>query len=358
MSRFWRRAVLAAALNVTLAVGAAGAQTVVVKNAPAGAAIELRWNGEPVGRASAGADGIATLTFPQGKLDRPESDARVLVDVCEAVRVITLVERAMQPPPAEAACSRTDIGQFVLLQAGTSLLVDLGPAAPTLWVRQGPVPPDWLLNIEEGPAERPRRPAPTGLILFADGSYTSFSKFAQSACGTLDCDASTFKPGYSVGASIWLSQYFGIEGGFRKPSVAKVTGEETNYQYESTLDARVITTAILIGVPVGPVRFYARGGATHHRATYHTTQTIHDRTLTIGGVEQTIPGGTQEFELRTGGWGWLFGGGLEGWLGRRVALYGEANYGALKGGARDDGEGELDDRITTLGFGLRIRLGG
>ena len=358
MSRFWRRAALAAALNVTLAVGVAGAQTVVVKNAPAGAAIELRWNGEPLGRASAGADGIARLAFPPEKLGRPETDARVLVDVCEAVRSITLVERTMQPPPPETGCTRTEVGQFVLLQSSTSLLVDLAPAAPTLWVRQGPVPPDWLLNIEAEPAERPRRPAPKGLMLFGDGSFTNFSRFTQSACGTLDCNSSAFKPGYSVGASIWLSQYFGIEGGFLKPSSAKATGEESTYSYESTLDAQVITAALLVGVPVGPVRFYARGGATHHRATFHTTQTIETRTLTIDGVQQTIPGGTQELELRTAGWGWLFGGGLEGWLSRRVALYGEANYGSLKGGARDDGEGELDERISTIRFGLRVRLGG
>ena len=358
MSGFWRRVALAAALNVTLAVGAADAQTLMVKNAPAGAAIELRWNGEPIARATAGADGLATVAFAPNQLGRPEVDARVLIDVCEAVRLVSLVERALQPAPSEAGCTRTEVGQFVLLQPTTSLLVDLGPAAPTLWVRQGPVPPEWLLNIQDEPVERPRQPAPKGLILFADGGFTGFGKFSSSACGTLDCDTKTFRAGYSAGAALWLSQYFGIEGGFMKPSAAKVTGEESTYQYESTLDTQVITAALLVGVPVGRVRFYGRGGATHHRATYTTSQTFDARTITIGGVQQTVPGGTQEFELRTAGWGWIFGGGLEGWLSRSFALYGEGNYGALKGGARDDGEGELDERITSLKVGIRIRLGG
>ncbi len=357
MSGFWRRVALAAALNVTLAVGAADAQTVVVKNAPAGTAIELRWNADAVARATAGPDGLATVAFAN-QPGRAETDARVFVDVCDATRRITLVERALQPTPPEAGCTRTEVGQFVLLQASTSLLVDLGPAAPTLWVRQGPVPPAWLLNIEAEAVERPKRPAPKGIILFADGGFTNFGKFSASACGTLDCDAKTFRRGFGVGAAIWPSQYVGLEGGFRKTSNATASGDETNYSYDSTLDAQVITAAALVGIPVGPVRFYGRGGATHHRATFQTTQVIEPRTVTIGGVQQTVPGGTQEFELRTTGWGWIFGAGLEVWATRSFALYGEANYGSIRGGARDDGDGELNDRITTLTVGIRVRLGG
>lgn len=357
MSGLWRCVVLAAALLVIVAAGV-DAQTVVVKNAPAGTPIELRWNSQPVGSATAGADGLATVAFPAGKLDRPETDARVFVDVCDAARHITLVERALQPAPPEAGCVRTEAGQFVLLQPMTSLLIDLAPAAPTLWVRQGPVPPTWLLNVEAAPAERPRRPAPKGIILFADGGFTEFGKFSASACGTLNCDAKTFRRGFGVGAAIWPSQYFGLEGGFHKSANATVSGDEAAYSYDSTLDAQVITAAALVGIPVGRMRFYGRGGTTHHRATTRTTQRIEPRTITIGGVQQTVPGGTQEYELRTAGWGWIFGGGLEGWLSRSFALYGEANYGSLKGGARDDGEGELDERITALKFGIRIRLGG
>jgi hypothetical protein len=358
MSRFWRRAALAAAGFLTLAIGPADAQTVVVKNAPAGTAIELRWNGDAVATATAGADGIGTVAFPANRLGRPETDARVFVDVCDAVRRITLVERAVQPPAPEAGCIRTEVGQFVLLQPTTSLLVDLAPAAPTLWVRQGPVPPTWLLNVAAEPAERPRRPAPKGIILFADGGFTEFGKFAASACGTLSCDKKAFRRGFGVGAAIWPSQYFGLEGGFHKAANATAAGDETLYSYDSTLETQVITASALVGIPVGRVRFYGRGGATHHRATFHTAQTIEPRTLTIGGVPRTVPGGSQEFELRTAGWGWIFGAGLEGWLSRSFALYGEANYGALKGGARDDGDGKLDDRITALKFGIRIRLGG
>ncbi len=358
MRGLWRRVALAAAFSVTLAAGAADAQTVVVKNAPAGTPIELRWNTQPVASATAGADGLATVAFGANQLGRPETDARVFVDVCETVRRITLVERALQPSPPESGCTRTEAGQFVLLQPTTSLLVDLAPAAPTLWVRQGPVPPTWLLNLAAEPAERPRFPTPKGIILFADGGFTEFGRFTTSACGTLDCDSKTFRRGFGVGAAIWPSRYFGLEGGFHKSANATASGSETNYSYESALDAQVITASALLGIPVGRVRFYGRGGAAHHRASTLTTERIEPRTITIGGVQQTIPGGTQDYELRTAGWGWIFGAGVEGWLSRSFALYGEANYGALKGGARDDGEGELDERITTLKFGIRLRLGG
>jgi hypothetical protein len=349
--------VLTGALVLMLAA-AAGAQTVVVRRAPAGAAIELRWNEKPIATGTAGADGNVTLAFPAGALERPETDARVFVDVCEAVHRVTLLERALQPSPPDTGCRRTEVGQFVLLRPATSLLVDLEPASPTLWVRQGPVPPEWLLDTPEAGAERPRQPAPTGLIIFADGGFTNFSRFTNTVCGTLDCDAKGFRPGYSVGAAFWLSQYFGVEGGFLKPSDATATAEESTFSFDSSLESQVITAAALVGIPVGRVRFYGRGGATHHRATLHTTQTFEPRTVTIGGVQQTIEGGTQELELRTAGWGWLAGGGLEGWVTRRFAIYGEANYGALKGGARDDGEGEMDERISAIRFGIRIRLGG
>ena len=89
-----------------------------------------------------------------------------------------------------------------------------------------------------------------------------------------------------------------------------------------------------------------------------TRQTIDPRTITVDDVEETVEGGTQELELATAGVGWLVGGGLEAWVSRSVAIYGDVSYSRLKGGARDDGEGEMDDKMTSVRVGLRIRLGG
>ncbi|MBP1634094.1 MAG: hypothetical protein H6Q10_668 [Acidobacteria bacterium] len=358
MSRFGGLVLGLVALNVIVAAGVAGAQTVVVRNAPAGTALELRWNETQAGSTTAAPDGAATITFPAGQLGQPEVDARVLVDVCEAARRVTLVERTMQPSPPDPGCRRTDAGQFVLLRPTTSLLIDLGPATPTVWVRQGAVPPEWMVDREET-AERPRRPAPTGVMAFVGGTYTNFGNLEGLACGGVtDCTANTFRPGFSVGGAYWPSQYFGLEGGFLMPSDATVTGSGTNYKFDTNLDSQVITASAVVGIPVGRVRFYGRGGATHHRATLHTTQTMDTRTIKIDGEDVVVEGGTQAFELRTAGWGWLFGGGMEAWLSRRFAIFGEGNYAALKGGARDDGEGEMDERITTLTVGVRFRLGG
>jgi hypothetical protein len=53
----------------------------------------------------------------------------------------------------------------------------------------------------------------------------------------------------------------------------------------------------------------------------------------------------------------LFGGGLEGWVTRSVAIYGEAGRAALKGNARDGGEGSIDSGLTFFFFGARVRIG-
>ena len=88
-----------------------------------------------------------------------------------------------------------------------------------------------------------------------------------------------------------------------------------------------------------------------------TTQTQDPRTVTVDEVVQTIPGGTQTFELKTDGWGWLFGGGLEVWVSPSFAIYGEFDYGALKGSDVSGGEARIDDRLTSALLGLRVHIG-
>ena len=52
----------------------------------------------------------------------------------------------------------------------------------------------------------------------------------------------------------------------------------------------------------------------------------------------------------------MYGGGAEGWVTPKVALYGEISFAKIKGNAEDKGEGLVDDRLRFLGFGVRIRL--
>ena len=67
---------------------------------------------------------------------------------------------------------------------------------------------------------------------------------------------------------------------------------------------------------------------------------------------------TLSYELQTDGWGWVFGGGMEVWLSSVFGFYGEFGTASVKGTAKDDEEGVVDDRATYVLFGARVRLGG
>jgi hypothetical protein len=54
----------------------------------------------------------------------------------------------------------------------------------------------------------------------------------------------------------------------------------------------------------------------------------------------------------------VFGGGMEVWLSSVFGFYGEFGTASVKGTAKDDEEGVIDDRATYVLFGARVRLGG
>ena len=94
-----RLLLLAAALNLTVCVGAATAQTVIVRNAPAEAPVEVVLNDVAVGSAKANEKGDALV--PVGLSEhvmKTETDAQIFVDICPTVRRVLIVERAVQVP--------------------------------------------------------------------------------------------------------------------------------------------------------------------------------------------------------------------------------------------------------------------
>jgi hypothetical protein len=135
------------------------------------------------------------------------------------------------------------------------------------------------------------------------------------------------------------------------------SGSGNAYNFDSRLDSRIVTVVGKAGVPAGPVRIYGLFGGTYHRSLFQTEQTNDPSTVTIDGVEVTVPGNTQTFELPTDGWGMVFGGGLEVWVSPTIGIYGEFTRAALKGNARDDREGSIDDRFTSVFAGLRVHIG-
>jgi hypothetical protein len=205
---------------------------------------------------------------------------------------------------------------------------------------------------------------PTGLVLFGGGALTRFRDASALACGDIsNCSGDDAGLGYTAGLAYWISPFVAVEGSYLRPAKSEAngagqTGIGQNYRFNSFLDAHVVTFGGKIGGPIGSVRLYGQAGGTYHRATFGTAQSFDEVTVVIDGVSRTIEAGTQNFELKTGGWGWVMGGGAEVWLTRSFGFYGEFGRAWLKGSALDDeDEGTMDDAVTTILFGVRIHVG-
>jgi hypothetical protein len=332
---------IAAALNLTVCVGAATAQTVIVRNAAAGSAIEVVLNDTPVGSAKANDSGDALVTVGiSERLMKTETDAQVFVDTCPAVHRVLVVERAVQVPVQDAGCTRRDMGGMFLVKSVSSLVIDVGGPSPTLLLRQGRVSLD---------PPRVWKPAPTGLVVFGGGGLTKFGDVVTTACGNQSsCSGDQSTTGYTFGVGYWITPIFGGEATYVKPGIANAGGTADAFTFDSEFDAQVLLLQGKAGVPLGPFRPYGQIGASYHRAKFHTDQTM---------TQQESPN-TLSYELRTRGWGWTFGGGMEIWFSSVFGIYGEFNSSAVKGPADDDADGLVDDRMMSFLFGARVRLGG
>jgi len=342
---------LAAAISLTLGVGVARAQTVLVRNAPPDSKIEVVLNTAPVGETRAGAAGIGLVDVNlQKNVNKEETDAQVFVDVCPEVRRVVLVERALTPPSPDAGCSRRDMGGIFLVKRVSTLVIDFGGTSPTLLLRQGKVslapPRSW-----DG--------GRTGFMLFGGGGFTDLANMAAIACGTgtTQCSGKESGLGFNVGAEYWLTPIIAAEGTFLKPKKATATGSGDRYHFDNEFESFVGTAAGKIGIPAGRSRIYGHVGATYHQVTFDTNETLDELTTTTAdGVTTTVPGGVQKYRLETRGWGWFFGGGLEVWLSGSSALYAEVGRLSLKGSAVKKEDGTTNERVTTLIVGVKARL--
>ena len=340
----WRPLVIAAVVSVTVGVGVARAQTVVVTNAPQGSTVELVLNGTAVGSAKVDSAGFATIPVNLvTQLKKRETDVYVYVETCGDARRVIMAERGQQPAAAPSDCDRRDMGLFLLRRVST-VVVNAGGPTPTVLLVQGRFDPRDPRPI------RPWNSAPTGLILTGGGGLMRFSDVESIACGDVtDCSGGGFKPGYTVGATYWITPYAGAEVSFVRPAEITVDGAGTGFEFASSFDVRVLTIAGKGAVPAGPVRVYGKGGGSFQQATFTTTQTDTDAATT----EER----TQTFELKTEGWGWLFGGGIEVWIKRNLGVYAEATFLKLKGSPVDNAEGTLNDRIMSIVIGGHVHIG-
>lgn len=346
------------ALSVTVGVGAAAAQTVIVRNAHPGSTIELQMNAEPVRSTTADTNGDATLAVgvPAGT---SESDVRFFVDVCSTLVHVQLVKPGAQPPAA-AACSRNEIFGVFVMRPVTTFVVDLEGAVASIHVTQGPAPLEWLgAGQLPGNSRRYFRAAPpTGLVLFGGAGTATFSNAVRTACGdTTKCTGNNLQGATTIGAAYWISRVLGAQVSFAKLTHMTADGSGDTFRFSSTLDNRLVAVAATVGARIGPVRLYGLAGVNYHRATFITVETIDDATVVVDGVSQTLKGGTQTFEHKTQGWNWLLGGGVEAWATKSIAIYAEVQRAKLKATDLNAVEGGIDDHLNIILAGARVRLG-
>jgi hypothetical protein len=330
-----RLLVAAAALNVTIGIGVAAAQTVLVRHAKPGETIELDLNSTKVATATADASGDATLPLDLrgNNAGKTEIDANIFIDTCDTLHRVIVAERGQPLAAQQPGCERREISGLYWVRRVNTLVVDVG----------GPNPTMMLIKGEYGLEPELTWGAPAGLVVFGGGGLTELRDAALIFCGTASSCGKNTGVAFTTGATLWFKRYVGVEGSYMKPRKTTASGSGDTYSFNSELDLDVITVAGTVGVPIGPVRLSGKGGTNYHFGTSTTKETINSL--------------SQTFEVKTRGWGWLFGADAEVWVSPVAALYAEAGFAGLKGGAVDGGEARLDDRLRFLMFGVRVHIG-
>jgi hypothetical protein len=357
MTRRVRPLALAAAINLAVCVGGAAAQTVYVRNAGSGDAVEVFINNGRVATATIDSAGEAQIPVDiKSVAGKDEMDSYIYVDSCPKLTRVLIIGVGHLPPPEET-CRRSAITGLFWVRTVNTIVVNLAGQPPSLLLVVGKYTPP-APGTENAP--RSWAPAPTGIVGFGGGLYGRFSEYSTDQCGNVAvCEPHDGGfSGFHAGGAFWITRFIAGEAAYVKLPSPSASGGGTGFRFDSELDARLVTVAGLVGAQGGPMRFYGKVGAVFHRATSTITQTNDPQTITIDDVPVTIEGGTQTFETTTEGWGWLFGGGAEAWLSRRIAIYGELDFARVQGNPTSGGEGELDDRVMMILFGLRVHIGG
>lgn len=335
MTKPLRLLVAAAALNVTIGTGVAAAQTVLVRHAKPAETIELMLNATKVATATADAAGDATLPLDLrvNSAGKTEIDANIFVDACDNLRRVIVVERGQPIAAQQPGCERRDISGLYFVRRVNTLVIDVGGTNPTMRLIKG----------EFGLEPERTWGAPAGLVVFGGGGLTEFRDAALIFCGTASSCGKNTGFAYMAGATLWLKRFVGVEGSYMKPRKTTASGSGDTDSFNSELDVDLVTVAGTLGVPIGPVRLYGKGGPNYHFGKSTTNQTINNR--------------SQTFEVKTQGWGWGFGAGAEVWVAPAFAFYADAGFAWLKGEPVGGGEARFDDRLRFLMFGARVRIG-
>lgn len=349
MSKSLRLLALAAVFNIVVG-GAAAAQTVLVKGAKPGEGLEVVINAAPPAVGTIGPDGTGTVVaqLPLNAQNEPEMDARVYVDSCDKRRRVTIIERNQQVAVREQGCERREIGGVFWVRQRSTVVIDVAGPIPTLLLRQGEYDPT---------AVGATRDVPRGLVVFVGGGWGALDDITATACGNVgECEGKTSGGAYTAGATFWLTRFLAVEGSYMKPRTASYEGNGLNFRFDHSLETEIFTAGGKLAVPIRAVRLYGMGGGAFHRATSRTTQTNDPLSYTSEGVTYSVPGGTQTFEWKTEGWSWLTGGGIEGWVSPRVALYAEGVFVKIKGEPTSGTDVPVDTKFISAFAGIRLKL--
>jgi hypothetical protein len=346
MRSVWRLLALAAAVQVTLGVGTASAQRVMVRHLPVGTPVEIVLNGDAVGTGTVADDGDVTIPFVLPEKDgKAEMDANIHVDVCEKVRRVLIVDQSRSAPPPAEGCDRKEVSGLFWVRRVNTLVIDLAPSNPTVLLINGNYTPPRPRTPEEeaaGDESTPHAPLPKGFVMFAGGGQFSLRDFTTTFCGNVACSGGGTALGLHFGATYWITRNFGVEGSYFNPQTLKVSGGN-GFAFDTGMRVDMWSVLGKAGVQAGAVRIYGQGGTNYHQSTVTTTE--------------TITAALQKIEFQTKGWNWVYGGGAEVWI-KKVAIYGEFDVAWIKGNARAGGEAKIDDRARMFLTGIRLHVGG
>src|SRR5262245_4669763 len=300
-------------LVLTAGATAARAQTVIVRDAPAGSTIEVTWNNGGPASAAADKNGDATLTVPGSPGD---ASAQVNVDTCGTTVRVALNAFGTAAALPDAGCTRKNQWGVYIMHATTTFVVQMNGTDSNVYVSQGPPPREWTARGEGTLAgkihwDEPRK----GLVLSAGAGYMWFLHTVERACGNVtDCERTNFPGGFSVSADFWITRNFAAYAALLRPVNQVIEGTGTGLRFDSHQQTRVAIIGGKAGFGAGPARLYGIAGFNHYEATVTTNETVDDQTLTVDGVTQVLKGATQTVGAKTKGWDWVFGGGGEAWF--------------------------------------------
>jgi opacity protein-like surface antigen len=329
------RLLVAVALSLVIDAGVATAQTVLVRNAPAGEAVEVVLNATKVASGTVEPSGEVTLPLDLSSIGQTQIDANVFVDICDALRRVIVVERTKLPDPQQPGCNRRDIAGLYWVRPVNTLVFDFGGPAPTMLLIKGAYHP-------EQPHEW--REAPSGLVLFGGGTWDNLRDAVAIFCGNAtQCSGKSTGFGFTAGGTFWIGPRVGFTASYVRPHEVTAQGSDTNVTFNSSIDPQIAIVAGKVGIPIGPVRLYGLAGGNYQLSTFSTTQ--------------TIDGASQTLAFKTKAWGWTYGGGMEIWLASKFGLYTELNFTKLKGTDEAGGEGRISDLLRFLAFGAVVHIG-